>query len=308
MLLKVCGFLTRFFPAMVVLCSIVAFLTPEQSKPLAAGVPYFIGIVMLAMGLTMGIDDFKMVFSQPKTVILGIILRYVIMPLVAVFVTKILGLNPALAAGFILVGCCPSAVASNVMTFLSRGNTALSVTISSCNTILAPFITPFIFLFLAGSLVPINTTAMLIDIAKIVLLPVGLGVIIRMTAEGFVKRITPYLPAVSTIALLLIIMAGMALNASRLASVALVAFLGVILHNGIGLGLGFFSAKKVFGMEQRDSQAVAFEVGMENTGLAIALIIAHLDPIGAIPAAIFGAWHNVSGSALASYWAGRLKD
>jgi bile acid:Na+ symporter, BASS family len=307
MLLKICSFITRYFPFIIVLLSIVAYLTPHQAIYLVGGVNYYIGIVMLAMGLTMSINDFKMVFSHPRMVVLAVCLRYVLMPVVALAVSKVLGLSPALAAGFILVGCCPSAVASNVMTFLSKGNTALSVTVSTCNTILSPFVTPFIFLLLAGSLVHVNAESMLFDISKIVLLPVVLGVGLRVCAERFVKHVTPYLPALSTIQLILIVMAGVALNADRLADIGIISFVGVALHNGIGLGLGFLIARKVFRMAQRDSQAVAFEVGMENTGLAVALIIGHLDPIGAIPAAIFGLWHNVTGSVLADFWASRSK-
>ncbi len=307
MLLRFCGVLTRWFPFVLVAFAVLAYLTPAQSRLLAPGVPYFIATVMLAMGLTMGIDDFRMVFSRPKTVILGVCLRYLLMPLVAELITKLLRLPAPLAAGFILIGCCPSAVASNVMTFLSRGNTALSVTISSCNTILAPVLTPYLFLFLAGSLIPVHAAGMLLDIARIVLLPVLAGVAIRMVASRLVRHVVPYLPAVSTVALILIVMAGVALSANRFVAVGLSAFLGVVLHNGLGLALGFLASRKLFGMTQADSQAITFEVGLENTGLAIALAIGHLDPVAVIPAAIFGAWHNVSGSALARYWASRIE-
>ncbi len=307
MLLRFCGVLTRWFPFILVAFAVLAYLTPGQSRLLAPGVPYFIATVMLAMGLTMGIDDFRMVFSRPWTVILGVCLRYLLMPLVAVLITKLLRLPAPLAAGFILIGCCPSAVASNVMTFLSRGNTALSVTISSCNTILAPVLTPYLFLLLAGSLIPVHAAGMLLDIARIVLLPVLAGVVIRMVAGRFVQHVVPYLPAVSTVALILIVMAGVALSANRFAAVGLIAFVGVVLHNGLGLAFGFLASRKLFGMTQEDSQAITFEVGLENTGLAIALAIGHLDPVAVIPAAIFGAWHNVSGSALARYWASRIE-
>ncbi len=307
MLLRICGVLTRYFPFILVAFAVLAYLTPAQSGLLSPGVPFYIGTVMLAMGLTMGVADFRMVLSRPTTVILGVCLRYLLMPLVALLVTKLLRLPAPLAAGFILVGCCPSAVASNVMTFLSRGNTALSVTISSCNTILAPILTPFIFLLLAGSLIPVHATGMLIDIARIVLLPVSAGVLIRMTAARLVQPVIPYLPAVSTIALILIVMAGVALSASRFASVGLIAFIGVVLHNGLGLALGYLASRKLFRMTQADSQAITFEVGLENTGLAIALAIGHLDPVAVIPAAIFGAWHNVTGSALARWWASRIE-
>ena len=307
MLLRVCGVLTRWFPFILVGCAVLAYLEPAQSRLLSPGVPYYIGTVMLAMGLTMGVADFRMVFFRPGTVVLGVGLRYLLMPLVALLVVRLLGLPAPLAAGFLLIGCCPSAVASNVMTFLSRGNTALSVTISSCNTILAPVLTPYIFLLLAGSLIPVHAAGMLIDIARIVLLPVLAGVAIRMVAGRLVRHVIPYLPAVSTIMLILIVMAGVALSANRFAAVGLIAFLGVVLHNGLGLLFGYLASRRLFGMSQADSQAITFEVGLENTGLAIALAIGHLDPVAVIPAAIFGAWHNVSGSALARWWASRIE-
>lgn len=305
MLPRLCHLLTRFFPAILVVLAVVAFVTPHQSSRLAPGVPAYIGIVMLAMGLTMGVEDFRAVFSRPGTVMLGVGLRYLLMPLVALCVARVLRLGPDLAAGFILVGCCPSAVASNVMTFLSRGNTALSVTISTCNTLVAPLLTPLLFLFYAGSFIKVDAAGMLLSIAKIVLLPVFAGILIRLVARERIRHVIPYLPAISALSLILIVMAGIALNADRIAVVGAIAFAGVALHNGFGLALGFLASRKLFRLAQPDAQAVTFEVGLENTGLAIALAIGHLNPEAAIPAAIFGAWHNVTGSVLARYWAAR---
>jgi len=305
-MLTILNILTRFFPIWIVIFVFVSYTSPEPFKVLPKYVPYFLGAVMLFMGLTMKLDDFKLVFKQPKNVIAGIVLRYLIMPFVGFAVAKLLGLPPALAAGLILVGCCPSGVASNVMTFLSRGDTALSITVSSFNTILAPFITPVMFLLLAGALVPVNAGAMLIDIAKMVLLPVGLGIAINMFAPHYIEKIKPYLPGFSTLMLLLIIIAGTAVNANRLASVAGIAFLAVALHNGIGLFLGYFSARAV-GMNLFQAKGITFEIGMENSALAMTLALTYLDPIAALPGAIFSVWHNLTGSALATYWGRKVE-
>jgi len=305
-MLAMLNVLTRFFPVWIVLFVLVSYINPEPFKVLPKYVPYFLGSVMLFMGLTMQLDDFKLVFKQPKNVISGIVLRYLIMPFVGFAVAKALGLPPALAAGLILVGCCPSGVASNVMTFLSRGDTALSITVSSFNTVLAPFITPLMFLLLAGAMVPVNVEAMLVDIAKMVLLPVGLGIAINMFATEYINKIKPYLPGFSTLMLLLIIIAGTAVNASRLASVAGIAFLAVALHNGFGLLLGYLGARMV-GMKLHQAKGITFEIGMENSALAMTLALAYLDPIAAIPGAIFSVWHNLTGSTLATYW-GRKAD
>ncbi|WP_110955130.1 bile acid:sodium symporter family protein [Anaerosinus massiliensis] len=301
---KISTIITRYFPLWVVFFAALAFFQPTPFKPLGTYVPYLLGLIMLGMGLTMSIHDFKLVLIRPKDVICGILLRYITMPLIAFLVAKLLDLPPALAAGLILVGACPSGTASNVMTFIAKGDTALSVTVSSFNTILAPIITPFIFLSLAGTMIPIQSDALLIDILKIVLFPVFLGIILRMLASTIVDRFSPMIPAFSVIAIILIITAVVALNANKLITVAGIAFLAVILHNSIGLFLGY-GASRMIGMNESKARAISFEIGMENSGLAVALAMAHLDPMAAIPGAIFSVWHNFSGSLLAGFWSNR---
>jgi len=298
---KIAKIITTLFPVWVVLFATMAFFNPDPFKSLVAYVPYLLGLIMLGMGLTMTLDDFKLVLTRPKDVLYGVGLRYLIMPSVAFLIAKLLGLSPSLAAGLILVGACPSGTASNVMTFIAKGDTALSVTISSVNTLLAPIFTPFIFLFLAGTLLPINAEALLVDILKIVLFPIILGIIIRMFASKFVDRVMGVIPVISVFSIIAIITIVVALSAAKLANVALIAFLAVALHNALGLGLGY-GASRTVGMSHKKSKAVAFEIGMENSGLAVALAIAHLDPIAAIPGVIFSVWHNFTGSLLAGYW------
>ena len=298
---KLAGFITKLFPVWVILFAALAFFVPEPFKPLKGYITYLLGLIMLGMGLTMSLNDFKLVFTRPKEVCYGILLRYLIMPFVAFLVAKLLDLPPALAAGLILVGACPSGTASNVMTFIAKGDTALSITVSSFNTILAPILTPFIFLFLAGTLIPIKAEALLIDILKVVLLPITIGITIRMIVSDFVDRISKLIPLVSVVSIIIIISIVVALSASKLMTVALLAFLAVILHNSIGLGLGY-GASRTLGLSHKKAKAICFEIGMENSGLAVALAMAHLDPIAAIPGAIFSVWHNFSGSLLAGYW------
>lgn len=304
---KAVKFITKLFPLWVLLCAGIAYLAPDPFKPYSKSIPWLLGIVMLGMGLTMSLDDFKLVFKRPRDVIAGVALRYAIMPGIAFGVSKILGLSPSLAAGLILVGCCPSGTASNVMTFIAKGDTALSVTISSINTCLAPIVTPFIFLFLADTLIPVDAAALLIDILKIVLAPIAIGVAINMVAGGLVKRVVTFIPLVSVAAIIAIITIVVALSAAKLATVAVIAFVAVVAHNTLGLSLGYGAARGI-GMSHRKGKAVSFEIGMENSGLAVALAIAHLDPVAAIPGAIFSVWHNFSGSLLAGYWGGRDED
>ncbi|MDU2063327.1 MAG: bile acid:sodium symporter family protein [Sporomusaceae bacterium] len=294
-------FITKYFTVWIVLGVIAAYMNPEPFKPLSKYVSYCIMAVMLSMGLTVSINDFKLVFSRPKDVFWGIVLRYMIMPFIAFGLTKILDLPPVLAAGLILVGCCPSGVASNVMTFLAKGDTALSITVSTINTLIAPFITPFMFAFLVGSIVPVNTSAILFDILKIVLVPVFLGAMIRAFASEFVDKIMPVIPLVSVIAIFVTTTSGFALSAASLANVAVIAFVAVVLHNTLGLTTGYWAARSV-GMPPFKAKALSFEIGMENGGLAMALALAHLAPLAFIPAAIFNLVHNVTGPTLASYW------
>ncbi|CVK20929.1 MULTISPECIES: bile acid:sodium symporter family protein [Sporomusa] len=294
-------FITRYFSVWIILGVIAAYYNPEPFKPLSQYVPYCIMAVMLSMGLTVSINDFKLVFSRPKDVFWGIVLRYIIMPFIALFLTKVLSLPPVLAAGLILVGCCPSGVASNVMTFLAKGDTALSITVSTINTIIAPLITPFMFAFLVGSFVPVDAEKILLDILKIVLVPVFLGAVIRGVASDFVDRIMPVIPIVSVIAIFITTSSGFALSAGSLAQVAVISIIAVFLHNILGLTTGYWAARAV-GMPHFKAKAICFEIGMENGGLAMALALAHLAPLAFIPAAIFNLAHNLTGPLLASYW------
>lgn len=303
---KFVAFMNKYFTLWIVLGAIAAYYDPAPFKPLSKYVSYCIMAVMLSMGLTVSVKDFKLVFSRPKDVGWGIILRYMIMPFVAFGLTKLLGLPPELAVGMILVGCCPSGVASNVMTFLAKGDVALSVTVSSVNTLLAPLITPFMFTLLAGSFIQIDTWGILKDILKIVLLPVGLGIIIRYFFSKAVDKITPIIPLVSLIAIFVTTSSGFALSADSFASVAWIAILAVILHNLTGLTTGYFAARGV-GMSNYKAKAISFEIGMENGGLAMALAIAHLAPMAFIPAAIFNLVHNITGPAVATFWRSRLE-
>ena len=305
---KLCKMITKYFTVWVVLFAALAFFEPGPFMGMGSWVTWLLSLIMLSMGLTMTPKDFKLVLTRPKDVIFGIVLRYAIMPCVAFGVGKVLGLDPMLAAGLILVGCCPSGTASNVMTFIAKGDTELSVTISSVNTLLAPILTPALFMVLAGSLIPIDAAALLLDICKVVLVPIIIGIGIRVAASKMVDRLAGIIPVVSVVAIVMIITIVVALNAQRLATVAGIAALAVVLHNCLGLSLGYGVSRSLGRMSHHKSKAVAFEIGMENSGLAVALALAHLDPMAAIPGAIFSVWHNFSGSILAGYWASRSDD
>lgn len=300
-LVRIASFITGAVSLWVMLGAVIAFFQPQLIKPLGKYIPYLLGIIMLGMGLTMTTADFKLVLSRPKDVCYGVLLRYLIMPGVAWGVTKVLALDPSLAAGVLLVGCCPSGTASNVMTFIAKGDTALSITVSSINTLLSPLLTPLLFLMLGGAVIPVDTTALLWDIVKIVVVPILAGMLIRFWANRWVSKLQPVIPALSVIAIVITVSAVVALNAAKIAGVAAMALVAVVLHNLSGLMLGYWSST-LLGMSESKARAISYEIGMENSGLAVALALVHLDPIAAIPGAIFSVWHNFSGSLLASYW------
>ncbi|TWH51963.1 bile acid:sodium symporter family protein [Sporomusa sp. KB1] len=301
---KIAMAITKLFPLWLILFSGLAFLYPDSLKMQGPLVTYLLGTIMLGMGLSMSVADFKLVLSRPRDVITGIVLRYLIMPIVGFGVAKVLGLPPALAAGLILVGCCPSGTASNVMSFLAKADTALSVTVSSFNIILAPLLLPTTFMLLAGAEVHVNTQAMFMDVVKIVLGPVITGMVLRGLFGSFVDRIMKIVPVVSVIAIILAIAIVVAMSAAKLMTVALIAFIAVAMHNGLGLLFGY-GTSKALGLGERQARAITFEIGIEMSGLAVVLAIAHLEPLAAVPGAIFSVWHNLTGSIIAGYWANK---
>lgn len=301
---KISKLITQYFTVWLVLCSVIAFFFPDTLKFKGSWITNMLGLIMLGMGLTMKIDDFKLVFSRPRDVIVGIILRYTIMPLVGFCVAKMIGLSPALAAGLILVGCCPSGTAANVICFLSKGDVALSVTISSFNILLAPILLPPTFLFFAGQYVHVDAVAMFIDTIKVVLIPVTAGLLLRTFYPYFVERIMTIVPVVTIIVMIWVIAIVVAVSAAKMATVAIIVLIAVAMHNGTGLILGY-GISKAIGMEENKARAICFEVGIEMSGLAVVLAMAHLDPLAAVPGAIFSVWHNITGGIVAGYWAKR---
>lgn len=292
------------FPLLVIAAGVLGFLLPGALTPMAPAVPYLLGTVMFCMGLTLTPPDFASVLRQPWAVALGLVAHYVIMPGAGWLIATALQLDPMLAAGVILVGCAPSGTASNVMAYLAKGDVALSVAVATVSTLVAPLVTPALMLLLAGSFLKINAGAMMLDIAITVLLPVIAGLLVRLFLKRFVVIALPVLPWVSALVISLIVAIVVAGSAAKLASAAAVVFLAVVLHNGFGLSLGYLTGK-LGGLDAKARRALAFEVGMQNSGLASALATAHFSPLAALPAAVFSVWHNVSGAIVAAFMARR---
>ncbi|GAA2978661.1 MULTISPECIES: bile acid:sodium symporter family protein [Streptomyces] len=288
------------FPVLVLLAGAAGLLTPGTFAGWTESVPYLLGVVMFCMGLTMTPLDFKGVAKRPWAVAIGLVAHYVIMPGLGWIIAHALGLPPQLAAGVILVGCAPSGTASNVVTFLARGDVALSVSVATVSTVLAPLVTPPLTLLLAGAYLPVDAGSMMTDILKTVLLPVIGGLVVRLVAGKAVDRVLGVMPWLSSLAVAAIVCAVVSGSADTIKSAAVSVLAAVVLHNGLGLALGY-GAGKITGLGRPASRAMAFEVGMQNSGLAASLATAHFSPLAALPAAVFSVWHNISGALVAAW-------
>lgn len=294
------------FPLLVLAAGVAGLSTPGAFTGWAPQVPYLLGVIMFCMGLTMTPQDFTGVLKRPWAVALGLVAHYVIMPGLGWLIAQGLGLSPQLAAGVILVGCAPSGTASNVVTYLARGDVALSVSVATVSTVLAPLVTPPLTLLLAGEFLPVDAESMVTDILKTVLLPVVGGLVVRLVAGRYIGRVLGVLPWLSAVTIGFIVAVVVAGSADAIRSAAGVVLLAVVLHNGLGLALGY-AAGKVARLGPPASRAMAFEVGMQNSGLAASLATAHFSPLAALPAAVFSVWHNVSGSVVAAWMAHRAR-
>lgn len=288
------------FPVLVLAAGGLGLAAPDAFTGWGTNVPYLLGVVMFCMGLTMTPLDFRGVVKRPWAVALGLVAHYVIMPGLGWLIAHALGLSPQLAAGVILVGCAPSGTASNVVTYLARGDVALSVSVATVSTVVAPLVTPPLTLLLAGEYLPVDAGSMVMDIVKTVLLPVIAGLLVRLLLGRYVDRVLgalPWLSALTVAAIVAIVVAG---SAAAIKSAAALVFLAVFLHNGLGLALGY-GAGKLARLGPPASRAMAFEVGMQNSGLAASLATAHFGPLAALPSAVFSVWHNVSGALVAAW-------
>jgi BASS family bile acid:Na+ symporter len=294
------------FPVLVLAAGGIGLALPDAFASWKTNVPYLLGVVMFCMGLTMTPHDFKGVAKRPWAVGLGLVAHYVIMPGLGWLIANALDLPPQLAAGVILVGCAPSGTASNVVTYLARGDVALSVSVATVSTVLAPLVTPPLTLLLAGEFLPVDAGSMVTDILKTVLLPVVAGLVVRLVLGRYVDRVLGALPWLSALTIAVIVAVVVAGSATAIKSAAGLVLLAVVLHNGLGLALGY-GAGKLARLGAPASRAMAFEVGMQNSGLAASLATAHFSPLAALPAAVFSVWHNVSGALVAAWMSYRAR-
>ncbi|MDQ2151733.1 bile acid:sodium symporter family protein [Alcaligenaceae bacterium C4P045] len=293
-LARLSRFVGNTFAIWVLLFAVLAFFYPAAFRGIGPYIVPLLGLIMFGMGLTLSKEDFREVARRPLDVAIGVGGQFVIMPGLAWILSTTLALPPEVAVGVILVGCCPGGTASNVMTFLARGDVALSVAITSVTTLLAPIVTPALIYLLASQWIDVSASAMFWSIVQVVVIPIALGVLVQYLLKEKVQVGVAALPLVSVVAIVAIVAAVVAGNQERIATSGLMIFAVVVLHNGLGLLIGYGLAK-VCGMSLPKRKAISIEVGMQNSGLGVALATAHFSPLAAVPSAIFSVWHNISG-------------
>ncbi|KAF1054399.1 MAG: Pantothenate precursors transporter PanS [Stenotrophomonas maltophilia] len=298
-LARLSHFVGNTFALWVLLFALLAFLAPDSFRPLAPAIVPLLGLVMFGMGLTLKIEDFAEVARHPWRVMLGVVAHFAIMPGMAWLLCQLLHLPAEIAVGVILVGCCPSGTASNVMTWLARGDLALSVAIAAVTTLLAPLLTPALIWLLASAWLPVSFAGLFWSILQVVLLPIALGVVAQRLLGHRVGVAIEVLPLVSVLSIVVIVAAVVAASQARIAESGLLIMAVVILHNSFGYLLGYVTGR-LFGLPLAQRKSLALEVGMQNSGLGAALASAHFSPLAAVPSALFSVWHNISGALLAS--------
>ena len=288
---------------MVLLVAVVSLCLPASFQWVDTwAINPMLGVIMFGMGLTLSPHDFRIVLSRPKDILIGCLAQFTVMPLLAWGLTWIFSLPKELALGVILVGCCPGGTASNVITYLAKGDLALSVGMTATSTLLAPVLTPLLVWLMAGTMVDVDTLGMLQSIVYVVIAPIIIGLLCQRYLPQATKSVVPYLPAFSSIVIALVVGIIVSHNADRLLVGGLIVILVVMAHNLLGLSIGFLLGRLIR-LPKPKCVAVSIEVGMQNSGLASSLAVLHFAayPLATIPGAIFSVWHNISG-ALAAKW------
>ena len=298
---RLCKLISDYMGVLVLLSAVAALLFPDTLSHLKPRlINPLLGVIMFGMGLTLKPEDFRVVFSRPKDVLVGCRAQFTVMPLLAFALTRIFRLEEALAIGVILVGCCPGGTASNVITFLAKGDLALSVGMTATSTLLAPVLTPLLVWLLAGETVDVDVVGMLLSILWVVILPIVLGLVVKRIWPRTTERAAGYLPALSSLAICVIVLIVIAANAHKLLAGGWVILLVVVLHNVCGLAAGYLVGLLLH-LSPAKRRAVSVEVGMQNSGLASSLATLHFAayPLATIPGALFSVWHNISGAIVA---------
>ncbi|MGD8577331.1 MAG: bile acid:sodium symporter family protein [Thiohalophilus sp.] len=298
------AFVIRLFPLWALLISAIALWQPSAFVSLKPAIIPLLMIIMFGMGMTLTLQDFVRVWQKPGVIGLGVLLQFSLMPLAAWLIAKGMQLETALLIGMVLVGASPGGTASNVICYLARGNVALSVSLTLSSTLLATLFTPLLTWIYVGHEVPVPVVDMLLNVLKIIAVPVLIGAAINSLLRGRLQKIQGIFPLTSIVAIVIIIAVIVALNRERLLEVGTWLIIAVILHNSAGL-LGGYLIARAMKYDSTTARTLAIEVGMQNSGLAVALALKYFPALGAVtalPGALFSIWHNLSGSVLAAWW------
>ena len=303
----ICNFIAQWMGIMVLLVAALSLIVPASFLWIDTWVINpLLGLIMFGMGLTLSPKDFRVVLSHPKDILLGCCAQFTVMPLLAWLLTWLFGLPKELALGVILVGCCPGGTASNVITYLAKGDLALSVGMTATSTLLAPLLTPLLVLLLAGTMVEVDTIGMLLSIVYVVIAPIVVGLLCQRFLPRITRAVVPYLPAFSSLGIAMVVGIVVSHNAGKLLTCGLLIIAVVMLHNVLGLTVGYLVGR-VLRLTRPKCVALSIEVGMQNSGLASSLAVLHFAafPLATIPGAVFSVWHNISGAIVARIYARR---
>ena len=299
---------TTYFVVWVLLAAGLALVRPSTFVPVLDYVTPLLGLIMLGMGLTLQPDDFRRLVDRPVDVGIGAVTQWLAMPLAAYGLYVLFDLPEAVGVGLILVGAAPGGTASNVMTYLGRGDVALSVAITTVTTLAAPIVMPAWTLFILGQTIDVTFAEMFASIVQIVIIPVVVGFTLRYLLDRYAPRAAEIgldvFPLVSVAAIVAIVAGVVGANVENILTAGAFVLAAVVIHNGIGLGVGY-GVGSLSGMTEDRRRTNTFEVGLQNSGLAVALATSLFDPAAALIPALFSVWHNVTGPALASYFTWR---
>lgn len=296
-----CKSIETYFYIIIVLIAFLGFLFPNLFSWIKPYVKQMLGAIMFCMGATLTLKDFKQVLKTPKLIGVGILLQYTCMPLLAFAISKVLQLPTEQLIGMVIVGSCPGGTSSNLITFLSKGNVALSVTITLCSTILAPLLTPLILFGLLAEEMPIDAITLMKSVFWIVVFPIVDALVIRHFFEKQFQKIVFIFPSLAILIISFLVAFIVGVNKSLLITLPVILFLAIVFHNGLGYALGYY-VSKLLGFNKRDARTIAVEVGMQNSGLGLALANQFFSAVVALPSALFSIWHNLSGVILAKIW------
>ena len=301
---KLSDFVGKYMAFIVVVVAAAALFVPTALIWIKTSwITTLLMIVMFGMGLTLNPVDFAVVFRRPKDVILGCLAQFTIMPLLAFALGKAFALDDALLVGVILVGTCPGGTSSNVITYLSKGDVALSVGMTSVSTLLAPLLTPALTYLLLRQTVSVDMAAMFMSIVKVVILPIAAGFVINKFFSSTTQKAVKVLPLVSVTAIVMIVAAVVSANSAKIMTTGVLVFSVVILHNSLGYALGYVIAA-FLKVPLAKKKAISIEVGMQNSGLATSLAATSFPSLAlaTVPGAVFSVWHNISGAILANIY------